>query len=173
MLIFLLTLLILSLVLLGVLIAIRILIPLGLAIFVPSPTLAVKMMVYLAKVKPGEKAADLGSGDGRVVIALAKAGAEAHGYEINPFLVLKSRKAIRREGLEGRAFIHWGNFFWKNLSSYDIITIFISSLVMKMLEDKLKREMKAGARIISFKFPFPSRPYQQKESGFYIYEQLK
>ena len=56
MLIFLLTLLILSLVLLGVLIAIRILIPLGLAIFVPSPTLAVKMMIYLAKVKPGEKA---------------------------------------------------------------------------------------------------------------------
>ncbi|MDO8474057.1 MAG: class I SAM-dependent methyltransferase [bacterium] len=159
--------------LIGIILATRILIPLGIAIFVPSPTLAVKMMVYLAKVKQGEKAADLGSGDGRVVIALAKAGAEAHGYDINPFLVLKARKAIRREGLEGKAFIHWGNFFWGNLSSYDIITLFISPLAMKMLESKLKRELKAGARIVSFKFLFPSWPHKQKESGFYMYEQSR
>ena len=77
------------------------------AIYDPSSRAEADVMARIAEVRPGEKAADLGSGDGRVVCALARAGAEAHGYEINPVLVLISRRNIRREGLAGRAFIHW------------------------------------------------------------------
>jgi ribosomal protein L11 methylase PrmA len=71
------------------------------AIYDPSSRIEAEAMARLAEVRPGEKAADLGSGDGRVVCALARGGAEAHGYEINPVLVLISRRNIRREGLSG------------------------------------------------------------------------
>ena len=57
------------------------------AIFARSKDEIVEKMILLADVKPGQKAIDFGSGDGRLVIAMARAGAEAHGYEINPFLV--------------------------------------------------------------------------------------
>jgi Xaa-Pro aminopeptidase len=70
--------------------------------FVLTGSRTVKTMTALANIQPGEKAADLGSGDGRILIAIARAGAEAHGYEINPFLVLWSRgdAAAQRFGSE-------------------------------------------------------------------------
>ncbi len=46
----------------------------------------VATMVELAMAKPTDKAADLGSGDGRIVMAFAKTGIEVHGYEIDPTL---------------------------------------------------------------------------------------
>ena len=60
------------------------------AIYDPSNNESVKKMVELAQIKPGEKSVDLGSGDGRVVIEFAKKGIQAHGYEINPLLVMIS-----------------------------------------------------------------------------------
>lgn len=68
--------------------------------YAPSVKNRLDAMLDLANIQPGDKAVDLGSGDGRVVIAMAQAGAEAHGYEINPWLVLWSRYAIRRAGLK-------------------------------------------------------------------------
>ena len=94
------------------------------AIYDPSSQAEAESMAAIADVRPGEMAADLGSGDGRVVCALARAGAIAHGYEINPILVLVSRRKIRGAGLAGRAFIHWGNFWRKDLSNYSLVTTF-------------------------------------------------
>ena len=65
------------------------------AIYYPSEKKNVEVIVKFLNIKPGEKIADLGSGDGRIIIALARAGAEAHGYEVNPFLVRQSRKKIK------------------------------------------------------------------------------
>ncbi|KKU26965.1 MAG: hypothetical protein UX39_C0005G0003 [Candidatus Magasanikbacteria bacterium GW2011_GWA2_46_17] len=76
------------------------------AVFVPTDTGAVLTLIEMLEIKSSDKAIDLGSGDGRVVVALALAGAEAHGYEHNPLLVWWSRHKIRRAGLSERAFIH-------------------------------------------------------------------
>lgn len=160
---------VISLLLLSTVLFIRLLIPLGIALFIPSHLFVANHLISLAKINHGEKTLDLGSGDGRVVIAFSRAGAEAHGYEINPFLVLKSRRTIRQQGLEEKAFIHWGNFFFHSLSPYDVITIFISPLTMRLLEKKLRRELKPGARIISFKFPFPSWSCAYQKNEFYLY----
>lgn len=126
-------------------------------------------MVFLADIKSGMKTIDLGSGDGRVVMAFAKEGAQAYGYEINPFLVIKSRLAIKKAGLQEKAHIYWGNFYLHNLSHYDIITLFQSPLNMKLLEKKIKRELKPGAKVISFKFNFPNWPCEYQTGNFYIY----
>lgn len=139
------------------------------AIYDPSTQEETVIMAEVAAVAAGEKAADLGSGDGRVVIALARRGAEAHGFEVNPILVHLSRRNIRRAGLEGRAFIHWRSFWRADLSSFDIVTVFQVSFVMGRLEAKVKRELPAGARIVSHYWRFPTLLPEAARGDIYRY----
>ena len=141
--------------------------------YVPSQEKTVRRMIALVGVRPGERAIDLGSGDGRVVIALAKAGAEAHGYEINPVLVWAARREIRKTGLTGRAFIHFKDFWSVNFSDFDIVTVFGISHIMRFLGRKCKKELKADARVVANSFPFPKWPYAKKEGEVYLYERGK
>jgi hypothetical protein len=142
-----------------------VLVPLGRgALYEPSSADKTELMAELAAIPPGTPTADLGSGDGRVVIAMARRGAEAHGYEINPFLVLASRRNIRRAGLQGQAFIHWQSFWSADLSPYRIVTVFQVGYIMGRLERKVLRELLPGSRVISHHWEFPTlRP----EAGRY------
>ncbi len=140
------------------------------AIYVPSKKEKINKIIEFAEVKPGEKAVDLGSGDGRLVIALAKAGAEAYGYEVNPILVRKSKINIRRAGLENKAFINWGSFWQADLSEFDIIIIYGMKHVMGRLEKKLRKELKKDARIVSNTFKFPTWSPKKKDNNIYLYE---
>ena len=126
------------------------------AIYDPSTHAQAQLIAEIAAPVPGERAVDLGSGDGRVVIELARLGAEAHGYEVNPLLVLVSRAKIRKAGLAGKAFIHWRSFWRADLSRFVIVTVFQVDFVMARLEGKLKRELGAGARIVSHHWSFPT-----------------
>ncbi|EKD65056.1 MAG: hypothetical protein ACD_50C00204G0002 [uncultured bacterium] len=139
--------------------------------FVPASRKNVETMVQLTGVAKGDKTVDLGSGDGRVVIAMAKQGVIAHGYEINPFLVLWSRLMILKNGLRGKAFIHWGSFWQVDLSSYDIVTLYGISYIMGKFEEKLKRELKPGAKVASNIFKFPSWRHLKEKNGVYLYKQ--
>ena len=130
----------------------------------------VKKMVALAQIKPGEKAVDLGSGDGRLVIALARTGAQASGYEIDPLLVWLSRRKIRQAGLEKQAFIYRQSFWNGDLSGFDVVTVYGISYMMKRLERKLKRELKTGARVVSNYFTFPAWAESKKEGRLYLYQ---
>lgn len=117
----------------------------------------IENMLKLAGNIKGKKIADLGSGDGRLVIAFAKKGAtEAHGYEINPLLFLWSRVKIRVNNLQNVAFIHFGNFWGQDLSKFDIVVNYGLSFLMYKLEKKLENELKRGAKVIvhAYKFPF-------------------
>lgn len=139
-------------------------------IYVPTRRETIKKILNLAKVKPGESAVDLGSGDGRIVIALAKAGAEAHGYEINPLLVWLARQNIRKAGLSGKAFIHWKSFWGIDFSKFSVVVVFGISHIMKRLESKLKKEVSADVRVISNGFTFPTWPQSEKDSCVYLYK---
>lgn len=141
------------------------------AVFAKSSPEIIKKIIFLADINSAKKAVDLGSGDGRLVIAMAKAGAEAHGYEINPFLVLLSRRNIRKAGLSGRAFAHWKNFWNEDFSEFDIVTIYGISYIMKKLEAKLKKELRPNAKVISSYFIFSDWPYSKKEDNIYLYLQ--
>lgn len=123
--------------------------------FIPTKREGVERVMRLAGVRPGCKALDIGSGDGRLVIALARAGAEAHGCEINPLLVWWSRRNIKRAGLEGRAFIHGADLWGFDCSPFDVVTLFGVTHIMRRLGAKLVRELKPGSRIVSVAFRFP------------------
>lgn len=139
--------------------------------YVPTNNRGVAKILECSEIAPGMKIADLGSGDGRILIALAKAGAIAHGYEINPFLVWYSRYMIRRAGLQDKAFVHWKNIWGVNFSDYQVITLFGITHIMHRLEKKLRQELKSGARVVSVSFSFPTWPLKKKLHGVLVYEQ--
>ncbi len=139
------------------------------AIYDPSTQEESRVMAEVADVQPGDRAVDLGSGDGRVVIALALRGAEAHGFEVNPILVAVSRRKIREQGLEGKAFIHWGSFWNKDLSRFDLITVFQVGFIMLRLENKLRKELKQGAKIVSHYWRFPGLIPERSKGTIYRY----
>jgi len=140
------------------------------AVYLPTKKEAMEEMIALANIKPGEKAVDLGAGDGRVVVCLAKAGLEAHGYEINPVLVLLAKINIRKAGLRGKAFIHFKNFWQEDLSRFDVVAVFGIGHIMDKLEKKLDKELRKGARVVSNSFSFPNWKPSKKEKGVFLYE---
>ncbi len=121
-----------------------------------------------SRMKKG-RVADLGSGDGRLVIALAQQGYRAHGYEINPFLIFFSRKRLKKYRLDNRAGISRKNYWREDLSGYQGIVVFGVFYIMPQLEEKLKQELKPGAVVISNYFQFPDWKPAEKKNGLYVY----
>jgi hypothetical protein len=138
--------------------------------YVPSKMAAVKRMARCANAGPGTRCADIGSGDGRIVIEMARVGAEAHGYESNPLLVWWSRRQIARAGLADRAFIHRENFWHSDFSSFNAVTLFGITHIMKRLGRKLQQELKPGALIVSNAFEFPGLQCVTQDDGIYVYQ---
>lgn len=98
---------------------------------------------------------DMGSGDGKLVILLASHGYKVDGIELNPLLVLRSRRAIRRAGLTRLASVKWGNFWRHDVAGYDLVVLYAVKHIMPKLEQKLSTELPPGARIVSNYFEFP------------------
>src|SRR5262245_23057376 len=84
--------------------------------FVPSPQEVVDKMIDLAGVKKGDVVYELGSGDGRIVIAAAKKGARAVGFEIDGDLLKKSQENIRAAGVQESAEIRQQDILTVDLS---------------------------------------------------------
>lgn len=107
----------------------------------------------LAGVKKGDVVYDLGSGDGRIVITAAKTfGAKAVGFEIDPGLVKLARENARREKLERLVEIRQQDFMTANLSAATVVTLYLSYDGNLALRPKLMRELKPGARVVSYTF---------------------
>lgn len=118
--------------------------------FVASTKESTAIMMKLADIKPTDRVADLGSGDGELVIAAANFHPkEAVGFEIDRFLNATARKRIKKAGMDGIAKIHDGDFWKQDLSGFDLILAFPAPYVMAPLEKKLQSELKPGARVIS------------------------
>jgi len=139
--------------------------------YAPLGKQKIETMLKLLNVKSGEKAVDLGSGDGRIVVGMAKKGAIAHGYEINPLLVLIAKWKIKKLGLQNNAHIYWGDFWGKNLSSFDIVTVYLAPHSMKPVEEKLRRELKSNARVAVNYSPFPTWKPKKTLEKIYLYQQ--
>lgn len=138
--------------------------------YVPTNNAAVQVMVGLANIKPGERMVDLGSGDGRIVIAFAQRGIEAHGYEINPSLVFWSRLNIRRLGLHKKAFIHWRSFNRCDFSKFEIVTTYTLPRFMASLENRLQNTLPKNGRVVSHRFRFPNWQPSEVKDKVYLYK---
>jgi precorrin-6B methylase 2 len=121
---------------------------------IPTPQFLVDRMLDAGHVKPGELVYDLGSGDGRVVIAAAqKYGARAVGIELMPDLVRKARERIQSLGLADRVSIIEGSALRVDLSPADVVTMWFLTNSNLRLRPHLERQLKIGARVVSNEFP--------------------
>lgn len=129
--------------------------------WLPTRNKDIERMLKLAELKPGEKLFDLGSGDGRIVLAAARDfKAESFGIELSifPFLLSKLRLMFAPKELKRRAKIVYGDFFRYDLKEADVVICFLSERAMAKLEPKFKKELKKGARIVSYTFSIKNWP---------------
>ncbi|HEX2933367.1 MAG TPA: methyltransferase domain-containing protein [Candidatus Binatia bacterium] len=120
--------------------------------FVPSPQAVVDKMVELAGVKNGDVVFDLGSGDGRIVIAAAKRGARAVGFEIDPDLVGESRANLKKAGVDQSAEIRNQDILTVDLSPASVVTMYLLPDVNLKLKPNLLSQLKPGSRVVSHAF---------------------
>ena len=121
--------------------------------YVPTPEKVVEGMLQLAKVGPKDVVYDLGSGDGRIVIAAAKKhGARGVGIDIDPQRIKEARDNARRAGVGDRVEFREGDLFKADISEASVVTIYLLSGVNMQLRPKLLAELKPGTRIVSHAF---------------------
>jgi SAM-dependent methyltransferase len=120
--------------------------------FVPTPENVVDKMIELAGVKKGDVVYDLGSGDGRIVIAAAQKGARAVGFEIDPDLVAESRANIQKAGVQESAEIRNQDILTVDLSGASVVTMYLLPDVNLKLRPNLQKQLKPGSRIVSHAF---------------------
>ena len=141
--------------------------------YVPTPHEVVSRMLELAEIKEGDVLYDLGSGDGRMVLAAAKTfGIRAIGFEIDPGLVEDSRQIIKQAGLEELVEIREQDIRTVDFSPATIVTMYLYPAANLRLRPVLMRELKGGSRVISHDFGMGSwKPdlveRLQDTAGFY------
>jgi hypothetical protein len=120
-------------------------------IWVPTASSLVNRMLDMAKVTSRDYVIDLGSGDGRTVIAAAKRGATALGIEYNPDMVELSKYYAAKEGVADRAQFKKADIFESDFSMATVITMFLLPDLNVKLRPKLL-DLKPGTRIVSNTF---------------------
>lgn len=140
--------------------------------YVPTKMGYISKVLKLAGVKKGKKFYELGSGDGRVVFAAAKLGANSTGIEQSLLRVLLSKYkayklASRLRGVDIN-FVH-SDIFKKNYADADVIYIYLLNKGVAKLEPKLQHELKRGAMVITQTYHFPKWRPVEKLGDFRLY----
>jgi SAM-dependent methyltransferase len=117
-------------------------------VWIPTPDATLEKMFDLAQVTPRDVVIDLGSGDGRLVIAAAQRGARAHGVEFNPDLVLLSRRNAAAAKVADKATFAHGDMFEADISQATVLPLFLIPSNLEKLAHKFIA-LKPGARIVS------------------------
>jgi protein-L-isoaspartate O-methyltransferase len=126
-----------------------------LAPYYPTPEIVVDKMLQLGGLKAGEKMFDLGSGDGRFIIAAArKYKADATGVELDDSLYKQSMDKIKNLGLSATARIIHGDLLKQDYSSADLVTVYLLPVGNGLVTPILERQLKKGARIVAHDFEF-------------------
>jgi SAM-dependent methyltransferase len=120
-------------------------------VWVPTPAALVEKMLDMAKVTPQDHVMDLGSGDGRNIIAAAKRGATAVGVEYNPDMVELSKREAAAQGVAGKASFIQGDMYEADISKATVLALFLLPHNLTKLTPKFLA-LKPGTRIVGNTF---------------------
>jgi predicted nicotinamide N-methyase len=126
--------------------------------FVATPWSIVDEILTLAVAGPDDYVVDLGSGDGRIVIAaVAKYGARGgFGVDIDPALVRLANDNARAAGVSQRVRFYEQDLFAADVRAATVVTVYLLPKVMARLERKLRAELAPGTRVVVNDYPFPT-----------------
>jgi precorrin-6B methylase 2 len=136
--------------------------------FAPLGKKRMEAMFELLNCEKGKKLVDLGSGDGRIVIAAVKYEIKAYGFEINPLIAFVSKIKIRKLKLKN-AKVYIKDYWKIDLSDFDCVTLYGTPHIMGNLEKKLLKELKPGAKVVSNHFKFPNLKVVKQLNDVYLY----
>lgn len=128
-----------------------------LAPYVASPQRIVDRMLEMAAIKPTDTVFDLGCGDGRILFQAAQKyqAAKAVGIEIDEKLVQMTNDRIAREGLQNKVKVVQGNLLETDLSSADVVTIYLLTQSNEVLRPRLEKMLRPGTRVVSYDYAVP------------------
>lgn len=139
--------------------------------FLPTLKARVPEAIEMSGLKPGDTLLELGSGDGRVLNAAARAGIYGVGYELNPLLVLYSKVVCfkYRKNIK----IIWGDYWRKTWPKADAVFVFLLQPYMEKLDTKITQNYPEGIKLVSFAFTVPSKKPAKEKNGLYLYSYKK
>lgn len=141
--------------------------------YVPTPERVVEKMLDMAQVGPGDYVIDLGSGDGRIVIAAAKRGAYGHGIDLDPRRIREARENAIKAGLEDKVIFMEGNIFNVDFSRASVVTMYLLNSVNIQLRPHLLKNLKPGSRLVSHDFDMgnwkPDQFFREETSDIYFW----
>jgi SAM-dependent methyltransferase len=136
-------------------------------IYVPTQPEVVDAMLKLANVTKDDVVYDLGCGDGRIVVAAARAyGAKAIGIDIDPQRIAEANANAKTAGVEGRVKFILGDLFQQDFKEASVVTLYLLNTLNLKLRPKLWKELKPGTRVVSHAFDMGDwQPEQKQEVG--------
>jgi len=121
--------------------------------FITTPGSVVERMLELAGTQSSDVVMDLGSGDGRIVIAAAqKFGAHGVGIELDRGLVEESRRNAQLAKVAGRVSFVQGDVLTADLSSASVVTLYLLPGLIGKLQPRFIYELRPGTRIVAHAF---------------------
>jgi precorrin-6B methylase 2 len=123
-------------------------------VYIPTAPDVVAAMLNMAKITKGDVLYDLGSGDGRIVIAAVKdyGAARAVGVEIDPVRILEANANAQQAGVSDRVRFIQGDVLETDVSEATVVTLFMSTAINLRLKPKLLAQLKPGSRVVSHAF---------------------
>lgn len=135
--------------------------------YVPTPDGVVDAMLALAEVGPKDTVYDLGSGDGRILIAAVKKynAKRAVGVELNHSRVELAMDNAKTAGVADRVEVREGDLFEADIHDATVVTLYLLSSVNERLKPKLLSDLKPGTRVVSHRFDMGDwKPVKQSEA---------
>lgn len=120
--------------------------------YVTTPEEVIALMLDQANVGLGDYVIDLGTGDGRIVLAAVRRGATGLGIDLDPRRIREARKNAAAAGLSGRVMFREQDLFDTDISQASVVTLFLNEQVNLRLRDRLLASLAPGTRVVSHNF---------------------
>ena len=121
--------------------------------YVPTKEEVVDKMLQMAGVGPKDIVYDLGSGDGRIVIAAArKYGAKGMGVDIDPQRIREAKENAKAANVTDKVTFKQADLFSVDVSPATVVTLYLLPSVNMKLRPKLLSELKPGTRVVSHNY---------------------
>jgi SAM-dependent methyltransferase len=127
--------------------------------YVPTPWVIVEQMLKLADIRGDDVVYDLGSGDGRLVIAAAKRfGARGVGVELQTELLDMARIGAKDESVADRVKFVQGDLFETDIKDASVVMLYLLPQFVMRLVPRFRAELRPGTRIVSHDYPLAPWP---------------